>query len=80
MKGVYPRDPKKKRSGPNKTYFHLKDLAYMAHDPLVQNFRDFRIFKRKLRKRLFKDEPAAVQSLKENVKPNLVLDHVIRER
>lgn len=35
LKGVYPREPKRKFEGTNKTYYHIKDLKILMHDKLL---------------------------------------------
>ena len=51
LKGVYPREPPggipaKKKS---QTFYHVKDIRAIAHEPLLKKFRDFRAFMKKVR-------------------------------
>jgi hypothetical protein len=39
LKGVHPREPKRKVKGANKTYYHVKDINWLAHEPLIHTFR-----------------------------------------
>ena len=50
LKGVYPREPKKKTKGSDKTYFHVKDLKILEHDEMVSKFRDIKSHLKKLKK------------------------------
>ncbi|KAG9444245.1 hypothetical protein H6P81_015585 [Aristolochia fimbriata] len=39
LKGVFTREPKKKVDGNHKTYYHMKDILFHAHDPLLEKLR-----------------------------------------
>ena len=36
LKGVHPREPKKKPHGQNKSYYHIKDINFLLHEPVLQ--------------------------------------------
>ena len=84
LKGIYPREPRhRKRVGHGnsapKTYYWVKDIAFLAHEPLLQKFRDYKVFARKLRKALGKHQVSVARHLEAN-RPVYTLDHLIKER
>ncbi len=81
LKGVYPRDPRGRTPMKKKgqVYYHIKDLRAIAHEPLLDKFREFRSFMKKVRNaagRNEKDEAAR----KESYAPSYSLHHLVRER
>ena len=44
------REPKKKVKGQGKTYYHVKDINFLAHEPLLEKFRALRAYERKIKK------------------------------
>eukprot|EP00795_Rhopilema_esculentum_P015350 gene15350-6582_t len=84
LKGIYPREPKNKKkvnkgSTANKTYYYVKDIQYLLHEPVLDKFREFKVFIRKLKKALGRDETSRAAKLEEN-KPVYSLDHIVKER
>ncbi|XP_070760480.1 pescadillo isoform X1 [Enoplosus armatus] len=84
LKGIYPHEPKHKKkvnkgSTAARTFYLLKDIRFLLHEPIVGKFRDYKVFVRKLKRAYGKTEWSAVERLKSN-KPTYKLDHIIKER
>lgn len=79
LKGVFPRDPKRKHAGKNKTYYHRKDIAFLQYEPLLHKFRELKTFLKKHKKAMSRQEFAKAADLNKN-RPQLTLDHLIKER
>ncbi|KAL1273785.1 hypothetical protein QQF64_026599 [Cirrhinus molitorella] len=84
LKGIYPHEPKHKKkvnkgSTAPRTFYLLKDIRFLLHEPIVGKFREYKIFVRKLKKAYGKAEWSGVERLREN-KPAYKLDHIIKER
>lgn len=84
LKGIYPHEPKHKKkvnkgSTAARTFYLLKDIKFLLHEPIVSKFREYKVFVRKLRKAYGKSEWNTVERLKDN-KPSYKLDHIVKER
>jgi len=84
LKGIYPHEPKKKRklakgSSAPKTFYYAKDIQYLAHEPLLTKFAETKIFVKKVKKALGRDELDTVQRVRDQ-KPKYTLDHIVKER
>ncbi|CAM0949343.1 unnamed protein product [Alopecurus aequalis] len=79
LKGVFPREPKKKVEGNHKTYYHMKDIAFLAHDPLIEKFREIKVQRKKVKKAVAKKNRDLADRLL-NRPPTYKLDRLIIER
>ncbi|XP_065870613.1 pescadillo homolog [Euphorbia lathyris] len=79
LKGIFPREPKKKVKGNNHTYYHVKDIAYLQHEPLLEKFREIRAYQKKIKKALAKKDKDQAARL-ETRQPTPSFDRVILQR
>jgi pescadillo protein len=79
LKGVYPREPKKKFKGNDKTYFHIKDLKILQHDQLLEKFRSIKAHLAKHKKLLGRRELKLAETHLQKT-PKYSLAPVIKDR
>uniref|UniRef100_A0A8C5NWL3 Pescadillo homolog n=1 Tax=Jaculus jaculus TaxID=51337 RepID=A0A8C5NWL3_JACJA len=83
LKGIYPHEPKHKKkvnkgSTAARTFYLVKDIKFLLNEPIINKFREYKVFVRKLWKAYGKSEWNGVEHLKDN-KPNYKLDHIVKE-
>jgi pescadillo protein len=80
LKGIYPRESRNKKAlARNKSYYLVKDIVFLAHEPILRKFREIKAFLKKMRRATAKHEPSTVRQLKLH-KPVYTLDHLVKER
>ncbi|CAN4084510.1 unnamed protein product [Withania somnifera] len=79
LKGIFPREPKKKVKGNHHTYYHTKDIVFLKHEPLLDKFREMRAYEKKIKKAVSKKNRDLAERLLTR-KPSYTLDMLIRER
>ncbi|CAH0555358.1 unnamed protein product [Brassicogethes aeneus] len=84
IKGIYPREPRNRKRAQKgqsgiKTLYHVKDIQFLLHEPIIWKLRDYKIFNKKVgRARAIKDFERLHRYL--NNHPTLKLDHIVKER
>ncbi|KAG1783782.1 Pescadillo N-terminus-domain-containing protein [Suillus placidus] len=84
LKGIFPREPRhKKRANKGSTaptsFYYVKDIAYLAHEPVLNKLREHKAFAKKISRALGRGEWSTAKNLEDN-KPVYRLDHIIKER
>ena len=82
LKGIHPREPQKKKHlkrGVNKTYYHIKDIQYLSHEPILDRFKEYRVYLRRVKKAIGRKDYHTAHQLKLR-KPTYQLNQVIKER
>ncbi|PIN07133.1 Protein required for normal rRNA processing [Handroanthus impetiginosus] len=79
LKGVFPREPRKKVKGNHHSYYHMKDIMFLKHEPLLEKLRDIRAYERKVKKAMSKKNRDLAERLLTR-KPTYTLDMLIKER
>ena len=82
--GIFPREPNNRKkankgSSAPTSFYYTKDIAYLAHEPVLKKLRDHKAFAKKLSRALGRGEWSSAKSLEDN-KPIYRLDHIIKER
>ncbi|CAG8802424.1 5698_t:CDS:1, partial [Racocetra fulgida] len=75
-----PKNRKKANKGSTepKTLYYTKDIQYLAHEPVLKKFREYKVFIKKLNKALGKQQLSIAKNLEKN-KPVYTLDHIVKE-
>lgn len=79
LKGVFPREPKRKIEGSQKTYYHVKDINFLLHEPLLGKFRDIKAYAKKIKKAKAKKNRERAERLIDR-QPSYRLDRLVLER
>lgn len=79
LKGVYPRNPRKKLDGSDKTYYLRKDIEFLAHERLITTVRNEHAHKKKVVKARAKRRIDILKKLALST-PRARLDHLVVER
>jgi len=79
LKGIHPREPKKKTQGAHKTYYHVKDIGFLLHEPLLNKIREIASHEKKIKRALAKKNRPLAHRISSR-RPEYRLDHLVKER
>lgn len=84
LKGVYPVEPKNKKkvnkgSTAQKTFYYVKDINFLANEPIINKFRDFKVYVKRLKRARGRRDIKGIARIR-NLKPTYKVDHIVKER
>lgn len=79
LKGIFPRNPRKKFEGTDKTYYLRKDIEFLAHERLIAIIREQNAIRKKVVKAHAKRRIDILKQLSLSA-PRARLDHLVVER
>ncbi|KAJ2373264.1 mRNA-binding ribosome synthesis protein nop7 [Coemansia sp. RSA 2607] len=84
LKGIYPVEPRSRKranrgSTELTTFYYTKDIQLLQSEPLINKFREHKIFLRRLKNALGKQDITRAKTLEDN-RPQYTLDHLVIER
>jgi pescadillo protein len=77
LKGIYPREPLGRVPGKKKgqSFYHIKDIRAIAHEPVLEKFRDFQAFMKKVRVEDRRRHPGEQPLFRVKGAPSLTVRH-----
>ncbi|XP_071446406.1 pescadillo homolog [Hetaerina americana] len=84
LKGIYPREPRNRKRAQKgvpgiKTLYHMKDIQFLMHEPIIWKLRDYHIFTHRVKRaKAERDFEAMARYLRNH--PVIQLDHIVKER
>ena len=84
LKGIYPKDPKHKSKIPGgakpfATLYHIKDIHHLMHEPILEKFRAYKAFSKKMKRFIGRKEWSLAKKFAQN-RPVYSLSNVLKER
>ncbi|GAA95973.1 uncharacterized protein L969DRAFT_53845 [Mixia osmundae IAM 14324] len=84
LKGIFPREPKSRKkvnkgSNAPASFYYVKDIQYLLHEPVLAKLREHKAFAKKLSRALGRGQIGLAKNLDEK-RPKYRIDHIIRER
>ncbi|XP_052797564.1 pescadillo homolog isoform X2 [Mya arenaria] len=84
LKGIYPVEPRHRKvvghgNQAPRTYYFVKDIQFLLHEPLINKFREFKHFMRRLKRAYGTKNMNSASRIRRN-RPKYKLDHIVKER
>ncbi|XP_046389984.1 pescadillo homolog [Ischnura elegans] len=84
IKGIYPREPRNRKRAQKgepgiKTLYHMKDIQFLLHEPIIWKLRDYHIFTHRVKRAKAQRDFESMKRYLRN-HPTLKLDHIVKER